>query len=1013
MSKKLCPPLTGETGKRPDFAAIKAAADLVAVIESHGVALKKEGRDYVGLCPFHDDKTPSLRVTPGKGLWRCMGCEAAGNVIQFVAKKENLTDREAALRLLGSLPGVQTASQLEKTKRGSAEMVAPEARPRSESAGVSGAGRPLGGDANKPSSPAVEPVAVPPNVAADLLARVAGFYARTLHKDRAGLDYLAGRGLAQPAMLEAFRVGYCNGTLKTALPQAGEVVTQLQALGVLNAKGNEVFYGRVVVPILDAAGGVVGLYGRKVEGEGARLNADSARHIYLGGSHRAAFNAGAARHAARLVFTEAIFDALALWQAGETGAVPLYGADGFTEHHAALVREMSAAEILLALDADDKGRAGAEALRVRLAALAPAVPVRVVAWPEGAKDAAEFCTRHEDARAGWAALLAPPAPASTPTPEATAGKEDAGKGDDEPQEEANAQGFALVWPGRRYEVVALARAGVARLKATVKAIGGGPGRFHVEALDLYSARARRLFAGEAARVFRVPVELAENDLARLLAAAERRCEQPAGTGSGEKTPALSAQDRSEATKLGRAADLVGEIQRDLGKLGIIGEETNRLLLYLALTSRRMLDPLAVQVLAGSGAGKSHLQDAVLSLCPEEDLIKLTSLSNQALFYKGEDSLKHKCLAVEEVAGAAGARYALRNLISAKKLTIETTVKNPATGRMETQVNTVNGPTAVFETTTDPQGDPETKSRFIITSIDESPEQTRAIIEAQRNRHTLDGMRARHARAEVLRRHHAFQRTLRTVEIVNPYEPLLGYGDDRLAFRRDHPKYLHLILAVTFLHQLQRPVRRDAGLGIDYIETTLDDIAIANDLAAELFGASVDDLSRPGRELLERTAAHVQAKAERTKTTPEKVEFTRRELREALGWSEYQLRTHLHELAELEYIVSLSGRYGATFTYRLLWSPEEGGRFVPGLKSVEQLRKDAAKLGIGNGVGSSSTSLEKTQPRAEKTNLGATSLNPSNEVKTVVFTSGNGRNQGNLGAVNGAHIRTNGHERSHA
>jgi len=698
---------------------------------------------------------------------------------------------------------------------------------------------------------------------------------------------------------------------------------------------------------------------------------------------------------------------LALWQAGETGAVPLYGADGFTEHHAALVREMSASEILLALDADDKGRAGAEALRVRLAALAPAVPVRAIAWPEGAKDAAEFCTRHEDARAAWAALVAPPAP--TPTPEATAGKEDAAKGDDEPQEEANAQGFALVWPGRRYEVVALARAGVARLKATVKAIGGGPGRFHVEALDLYSARARRLFAGEAARVFRVPVELAENDLARLLAAAERRCEQAAG--SGAEAPAPSAQDKLDALKLGRAADLVGEIQRDLGKLGIIGEETNRLLLYLALTSRRMLDPLAVQVLAGSGAGKSHLQDAVLSLCPEEDLIKLTSLSNQALFYKGEDSLRHKCLAVEEVAGAAGARYALRNLISAKKLTIETTVKNPATGRMETQVNTVNGPTAVFETTTDPQGDPETKSRFIITSIDESPEQTRAIIEAQRNRHTLEGMRARHARAEVLRRHHAFQRTLRTVEIVNPYEPLLGYGDDRLAFRRDHPKYLHLILAVTFLHQLQRPVRRDAGLGIDYIETTLDDIAIANDLAAELFGASVDDLSRPGRELLERTAAHVQTKAERTKTTLEKVEFTRRELREALGWSEYQLRTHLHELAELEYIVSLSGRYGATFTYRLLWSPEEGGRFVPGLKSVEQLRKDAAKLGIGNGVGSSSTSLEKTQPRAEKTNLGATSLNPSNEVKTGVFTSGNGRNQGNLGAVNGAHIRTNGHERA--
>jgi DNA primase catalytic core len=967
-----------------DFAAIKAAADLVEIIQAHGVFLKKEGRDYVGLCPFHDDKTPSLRVTPGKGLWRCMSCEAAGNVIQFVARKNGIAEKEAALRILGSLPGVQTASELEKKTP-------------------------------KPPSPAVTAAAVPAKVAADLLARVAGFYARTLHKDRAGLDYLTARKLAEPAMLEAFRLGYCNGTLKTALPQVGEVVTQLQALGVLNAKGNEVFYGRVTVPILDTAGAVVGLYGRKVEGDGAKLNTESARHIYLSGGHRAAFNAGAAKHAPRLVFTEAIFDALALWQAGETGVVALYGADGFTEHHAEFLRQMSASEILLALDADAKGRAGAEQLRKKLAELAPAVPVRLVEWPEGAKDAAEFCTQAEDARAAWSALIAPPVaptPAPAPTPEATAGKEEAGKGDDEGREEAAAGGFALVWPNRRYEVVALARAGVSRLKATVKAIGGGPGRFHVEALDLYSGRARRLFAGEAARVFRLPVELVESDLSRLLVVAERRAGNDGAQNGSGTLPPQSAQDRSEALKLGRSADLVGELQRDLGKLGIIGEETNRLLLYLALTSRRMLDPLAVQVLAGSGAGKSHLQDAVLSLCPDEDLIKLTSLSNQALFYKGEDSLKHKCLAVEEVAGAAGARYALRNLISAKKLTIETTVKNPATGKMETQVNTVNGPTAVFETTTDPQGDPETKSRFIITSIDESPEQTRAIVEAQRNRHTLDGLRARHARAEVLRRHHAFQRALHTVEIVNPFEPLLGYGDDRLAFRRDHPKYLHLILAVTFLHQMQRPVRRDAGLGLDYIETTLDDIAIANDLAAELFGASVDDLSRPGRELLERTAAHVQAKAERTKTTPEKVEFTRRELREALGWSEYQLRTHLHELAELEYIVSLSGRYGATFTYRLLWSPEEGGRFVPGLKSVEQLRKDAAKLGIGNGPGTGPTSLAFGEPRGEKTNLGATSLNQTNEVKTGGFTSENGRGQGDLGAVNGRHIPVNGHARAH-
>ena len=959
-----------------DFAAIKAAADLVEIIQAHGVFLKKEGRDYVGLCPFHDDKTPSLRVTPGKGLWRCMSCEAAGNVIQFVARKNGIAEKEAALRLLGSLPGVQTASQLEKKTP-------------------------------KPSSPAVTAAAVPAKVAADLLARVAGFYARTLHKDRAGLDYLTARKLAEPAMLEAFRLGYCNGTLKTALPQVGEVVTQLQTLGVLNAKGNEVFYGRVTVPILDTAGAVVGLYGRKVEGEGAKLNAESARHIYLSGGHRAAFNAGAAKHAPRLVFTEAIFDALALWQAGETGVVALYGSDGFTEHHAEFLRQMSASEILLALDADDKGRAGAEQLRKKLAELAPAVPVRLIEWPEGAKDAAEFCTQAEDARAAWSALIAPvvaPTPTPTPKPEATAGKEEAGKDDDEGREEAAPGGFALVWPNRRYEVVALARAGVSRLKATVKAIGGGPGRFHVEALDLYSGRARRLFAGEAARVFRLPVELVESDLSRLLVVAERRAGNDGAQNGSGTLPPQSAQDKAEALKLGRARDLAGEITRDLGRLGIVGEERNALVLYLAMTSRKLDDPLAVQVLSSSGSGKSHLQDAVLSLCPEEDLIKLTSLSDQALFYKGEDSLKHKALALEEVAGAEGARYAIRNLISAKKLTIETTVKNPATGRMETQVNTVYGPTAVFETTTQPDTDPETKSRYLLLSIDESPEQTRAIAEAQRHRHTLAAMVEKKEREAVRRRHHAFQRALRPLVVVNPYEPLLGYGDERLTTRRDQPKYLNLILAVAFMHQLQRPIKTHPVLG-DYIEATLDDIAIANDLAAELFGASLDDLSPPGRRLAEQLASYVEKEAEGVEGKWGKVAFGRRELREALKWSDTRLRVHLGELIGLEYLMPLCGASGSAYRYRLAVPPEVlrgGGGFVLGMRSVEELRKEANLAGLG-----SHPAAQKPNPAGQNGHPAATPPQVNGGVKNRLFTSETGQPQGDPAALNGAHIRTNG------
>jgi DNA primase catalytic core len=938
-----------------DFDAIKRTVDVVAVIQSYGVTLKKEGKDYVGLCPFHaDNKKPSFRVTPGKGLWHCMTCDAAGNAIQFVARKEGIDDKAAAFKLLTTLPGVKRAAQLEEKKS----------------------------------------IVVPPNVAADLLNRVASFYHRTLFKDKAGLDYLASRNLADPAMLETFRVGYCNGTLKNALPKSGEVIRQLQALGILNDKGNEVFYGRITVPIMDGEN-VVSFYGRKVEP--GKLSADSKPHMYLAGGHKAAFNAAATKSAERIIFTEAILDALSLWQAGQRAVIALYGKGGWTEHHERAVRESSAQEIVFALDNDAAGRDGTETIKAKVVALLPAAKMRVITWPEGVKDANAFFSSR--APSEFAALIEEP---KTPAELVTAGKEEK----IEPRE----GGFVLVHPNRRYEVIAVEKTGTTRLRATVKALGLEPGRFHVETIDLYSAKARRLFAAEAARLFRLPEEVTESDLSKILLAAEDTALRGAAgqrAGTGAAAPVLSAQDTAEAMKFGKSADLVGEIARDLKKLGIIGEETNGLLLYLAMTSRKMDDPLAVHILSSSGAGKSYLQDAALSLCPEEDLIKLTSLTDQALFYKGEDSLRHKCLAVEEVAGAEGARYAVRNLISAKKLTKETTIKNPLTGRMETQVNTVYGPAAVFETTTQPDTDAETKSRFILLSIDESAEQTRLILAQQRERHTLEAMIARKEREAVRRRHHAFQRCLRPLPVHNPYERLLSYGDDRLSTRRDQPKYLNLIVTVAFLHQMQRPVKHNAVFG-DYIEVTLDDIAIANELATELFGASLDELSAPGRRLAEQLADYVAAQASARRTSWEKVNFGRRDLRAALKWSETRLRVHLRELAELEYLAPLCGVQGTAYQYRLLVSPEEirgAGRFVPGLKSVEQLRQEASFAGLN-----ASFAAPKGRFAAQNRPFAATSPVRNGEVKNGVSSSTAG-GKTNLGpsfaAFNGEHMALNG------
>ena len=879
-----------------DFDHIKRTTDLVRVVESYGVKLKRTGRNYVGRCCFHEDKTPSLIVTPDKGLWHCPGCGAAGNVIQFVARKEGISDREAALKLCQAIPGVKPASTL---------------KPASADAPT----------APKPAAPVLSP-----GETTRLLQRVVGFYAKTLHKDRVGLDYLKARKLDDPTMLEVFQVGYSNGTLPGVLPQAGEIVDGLKALGVLNQKGQEHFRGCITVPLFDSAGNVTGIYGRRVSG-------DEPHHLYLPGPRRGVFNSTAAKTNQTLFIAEAILDGMALWQAGFKNVIAIYGTNGWTADHEQLLKDNGTAEVFLCLDNDEAGRKGTEQLKEKVSGMVKAV--HVVQWPEGVKDANDFFLSRGPK--DFEALLQALKPQAPPVSEHTtkAGQE---------QITVTADGFAAAYGPRRYELRAIEKPSPSRLKATIRATGD-QGRFVIDTVDFYLSRSRRSFQSEAARLYKETVNTIETDTNRLIEQLEAYV-QKRPTESASTVTLVSDTDKAEGIKLGRQADLAGEILRDMERLGLVGEAVNKLAGYLVMTSRKLADPLALLILSGSGAGKSLVQDTLLQLCPDEDLIKLTSLSDRALFYKGEDSLKNKVLAVEEVAGAEGAYYAIRNLISAKKLVIETTVKNPLTGQLTTQVNTVTGPTAVFQTTTQPDLDAETRSRFIVTSIDETPEQTRAILEAQRNSHTLEGLRRRKQREAVIARHHAFQRLLRPLTVVNPFEPLLTYTEDRLAVRRDNPKYLNLILGITFLHQMQRTVKHDEACG-DYIETTLDDIAIANELATALFGQALEDLSRPGQQLLALVFDYVQSQAAKQKTTADKITFSRRELREAIKWSEYQLRTYLDELARLEYVWPLAGRQGQPFRYRLLYDGQaQGGqRFLAGIKSVEQLRREARQVGF--------------------------------------------------------------------
>jgi hypothetical protein len=140
---------------------------------------------------------------------------------------------------------------------------------------------------------------------------------------------------------------------------------------------------------------------------------------------------------------------------------------------------------------------------------------------------------------------------------------------------------------------------------------------------------------------------------------------------------LSEQEKKVAVDFLQAPDLLSLTNAYIGQSGVIGEENNRLLMYLIFTSRKRDQPLHVISLGASGTGKSHLQEKVGELMPNEEKIEITSLSQNAFYYFGRQELKHKLILIEDLDGAGEVLYPLRKLQSKKVITKSISYKNSA------------------------------------------------------------------------------------------------------------------------------------------------------------------------------------------------------------------------------------------------------------------------------------------------------------------------------------------------
>jgi DNA primase len=937
---------------------LKDEISVQRLVESAGVELRKSGKDLSGKCPFHADDTASLVITPSKNLWHCFGCQIGGGVIDWVMKLRGVSFRHA-VELLKDDSSL-AAESLEPVKRSTV---------RSLSAPVT-----LDADDRALLLQVVDYYTLSlkqsPEALAYLQSRGLNHPELIEHFKLGFANRTLGLRLPDKRRLEGAQIRARLERLGVYRESGHEHFNGSLVVPVLDEHGQvRELYGRKVAKLKPGVPAHLYLPAHAQRGRGvfnlAALQAQgvASKEIILCESIIDALSFWCAGH--RNVTTaygvegftddmlaafkshsiERVLIAYDRDEAGERAAVKLAGllmGQGMECYRIQFPKGMDANEY---------------ALKVTPAAKSLGILIRQAVWLGKGKAPPAMLGKPPERCAVPVEPNLPVKKASSPSNTGASSYENnintkeqkltslaanstanvAAESVDidtqpvqrtpvaEPVSEVAANEVTLHFgegvQARRWRVRGLAK-NLAYEVLKVNVLVAAEQNFHVDTFDLYAARARAAFLVQAAAELGVSIDLLKTDLGRVLLkleALQDEAIQAALKPKESAAPAMSDEARSAALALLKTADLPGRILADFEAAGVVGESANCLVGYLAAVSRKLDRPLAIVIQSSSAAGKSSLMDAILAFVPEEERIQYSAMTGQSLFYMGQTNLKHKILAIAEEEGAHRASYALKLLQSEGELTIASTGTDPQTGNLITQEYKVEGPMSLFMTTTAIDIDEELMNRCLVLSVDENREQTRAIHQLQRARRTLEGLQRKHEKQAILAVHRNAQRLLRTLAVVNPYADKLTFLDDRTRTRRDHEKYLTLIDTIALLHQHQRQIRtvNVNGQSVEYIEASIRDIELANRIAHEVLGTSLDELPPQTRRVFAQVRELVRARM-RVQGTPQKdIRFSRAELRAATGASDTQLKVHLARLAELEYLLIHRVLRGQGFAYELL------------------------------------------------------------------------------------------------
>ena len=849
---------------------IKEGLGIVAVLRHYGL---KADRNQRLLCPFHEDKTPSLQVYPKTNTWTCFStnCSAgSGDVIDFIMHYEKCSKHEA----------------IEKAKILAGAMgIAPTKGKQLEGLSQSRDTR---------------------------LEKLFASFKQSLPRSGKALDYVRARGLEQVK-----EIGYNSGSQSSQMKFC------------------------LVFPLKDSQNRITSFYGRSI------LNDSDKRHYYSA-NRKGLYPGYPGPTTQTLILTEAVIDAATLLQipeiTGNLAILSLYGTNGLTGEHLTAIKQLSQLnEIILFLDGDEAGWKATEKHVETLHGLLPATAVSYVETPDDEDINSLYVNYDKEAILQLlderVFLFSTEKPIEKEKPELP----------EQPiisQSKLNARNPEyIVFETRGLLFVLLGGLNLHqldRMRVTVKiskacpAIDGDPQLNGYQSIrhtvDLYNDDLTEKLISKASERLEVESKTLRAAFAELTEQLEQyRLShlESLKTKTPEKRK-LSPERIRQAIDYLKSPNLLERTNQDIGKTGVVGEETNRLLMYLVFTSRLRENPLHIISLGSSGSGKTYLQEKVSELVPQHDKLEVTILSENAFYYFGQKELKHKLVLIEDMDGAENVLYPLRELQTKRKISKTVPVKDNK-GNLRTITLQVEGPICLAGTTTKERLYEDNANRSLLIYLDSSPEHKEKIMEYQRKLSAGKINTEQEQQAKELLRD--VQSVLKPVKVRNPYAEQLKLPDYIFKPLRTNSHYLQFIEIVTFYHQYQRPLKTMADPegsghgGTKYIETTIEDIEAANELLKDVLLAKSDELPRAVRDFFESLKYHLKLTG--------KESFYAKDVRARLRLNPMTQNRYMRELEYRGYIKRAGGNRKNGFEYEIAnW--EEYGQLQEGMKVLAQV-----------------------------------------------------------------------------